>query len=57
MDQRKVFSVSAELAAQIDDYRFANRIPSESEAIRRLIEKGLQAQAEAEKLKKGRGTG
>jgi hypothetical protein len=30
----------AELAA-IDDYRFANRIPTRSEAIRRLIEAGL----------------
>lgn len=31
---------AAELAA-IDDYRFANRIPTRSEAIRRLIEAGL----------------
>ncbi len=31
---------TAELAA-IDDYRFANRIPTRSEAIRQLIEAGL----------------
>ena len=36
----------AELAA-IDDYRFSARIPTRSEAIRRLIQAGL----EAEKLK------
>jgi metal-responsive CopG/Arc/MetJ family transcriptional regulator len=32
----------AELAA-IDDYRFAARIPTRSEAIRRLIQAGLEA--------------
>jgi metal-responsive CopG/Arc/MetJ family transcriptional regulator len=31
------------LLTHIDDYRFDNRINSRSEAIRRLIESGLQA--------------
>ena len=31
------------LLAAIDDYRFARRMPSRAEAIRRLIEAGLKA--------------
>mgnify|MGYP001445029098 CR=1 FL=1 len=36
-------SLPAELAAQVEDYRFSNRMRTEAEAIRRLIELGLQA--------------
>jgi hypothetical protein len=35
--------VSRQEAKAIDEYRFANRIPSRAEAIRRLIELGLAA--------------
>ena len=31
------------LVTAIDDFRFANRVPSRAEAIRRLIELGLEA--------------
>ena len=35
--------VSRTEAAAIDEYRFEQRIPTRAEAIRRLIELGLQA--------------
>src|SRR5438477_8505875 len=41
METRKLVSLPAELSRAIEDYRFTNRIGSESEAIRRLIETGL----------------
>lgn len=37
------FVVDDELLKRIDDFRFANRINSRSEAIRRLIDEGLKA--------------
>ncbi len=40
---RKSVSLPAALWKQIEDYRFEERIQTESEAIRRLIELGLQA--------------
>lgn len=36
-------SLPADLAAQVEDYRFSHRMKTEAEAIRRLIELGLQA--------------
>jgi len=39
---RKLVSLPHELVKQIQDFRFENRIPSESEAIRRLITVGLE---------------
>lgn len=33
----------AEFIARVDDYRYANRIPTRSEAIRQLVRKGLEA--------------
>lgn len=33
----------AEFIARVDDYRYANRIPTRSEAIRRLVRRGLEA--------------
>jgi hypothetical protein len=39
---RRMVSVSAETARAIDEYRFAYRLATESEAIRRLIKAGLQ---------------
>jgi len=35
------------LITRIDDFRFENRIPSRSEAIRRLIEEGLKVSVSA----------
>jgi hypothetical protein len=40
---RKLVSLPKALVAAIQDYRFANRVGTESEAIRRLIELGLEA--------------
>ncbi|MBX6745234.1 MAG: hypothetical protein IRY87_24630 [Acetobacteraceae bacterium] len=40
---RKLVSLSRPLVQAIEDFRFQNRIKTESEAIRRLIELGLQA--------------
>ncbi len=40
---RKLVSLPRELASAILDYRFQQRINTESEAIRRLIELGLEA--------------
>jgi Arc/MetJ-type ribon-helix-helix transcriptional regulator len=45
METRKLVSMPAQLANAIEDYRYTNRIPSDSEAIRRLIEAGLRATA------------
>lgn len=39
---RRMVSVSAETARAIAEYRFEYRLATESEAIRRLIEAGLQ---------------
>jgi hypothetical protein len=39
--KRKMVSVPAALAEAIENYRFANRLKTEAEAIRRLIELGL----------------
>lgn len=40
---RKLAYFSEEMAEDIADYRYKNRIPSENEAIRRLIHTGLTA--------------
>jgi hypothetical protein len=40
---RKSVSVPESLWKRIDDYQFANRLKKESEAVRRLLELGLQA--------------
>jgi hypothetical protein len=41
METRKIVSLPAELAQAIEDYRFTNRLKTEAEAIRQLIEAGL----------------
>ena len=51
---KKVIALSSEMADRIRDYRFAERIESENEAIRRLIEAGLSA---AEKSSPSGGSG
>jgi metal-responsive CopG/Arc/MetJ family transcriptional regulator len=40
---RKLVSMPRELAKALVDFRFEHRIKTESEAIRRLIELGLEA--------------
>jgi hypothetical protein len=40
---KKLVAMSAEMAKAIEEYRFRVRIGSESEAIRRLIDLGLEA--------------
>ena len=42
---RKLVSLPRPMVKAIEDYRFANRVSTESEAIRRLIEAGLRAEA------------
>lgn len=37
-----LFVADAELVERLDDYRYENRIPSRSEAIRRLLEEALK---------------
>jgi hypothetical protein len=43
METRKIVSLPAELARAIEDYRFKNRLKTEAQAIRQLIEAGLGA--------------
>lgn len=45
---KKLVAMSPEMATAIEEYRFAARIGSESEAIRRLIEIGLTAVRESD---------
>ncbi|MDN7354301.1 ribbon-helix-helix domain-containing protein [Acetobacter senegalensis] len=40
---RKLVSMPKELVQEIENYRFENRIKTESEAIRQLIKLGLDA--------------
>ena len=42
-DKRTIFSMPEELRERVRDYRHANKINSEAEAIRLLIERGLNA--------------
>ena len=44
------FAIDKELLERINDFRFENRIETKSEAIRRLVEKGLD---EYEKVRNG----
>lgn len=45
-DPRIITPMPPELVAQIDDYRFKQRINSRAEAIRQLIQRGLSGQSE-----------
>jgi metal-responsive CopG/Arc/MetJ family transcriptional regulator len=47
------FPADADLLKRIDDYRYENRIPSRSEAMRRLIEEGLRSKEKKERKAKG----
>jgi hypothetical protein len=50
-DPRIITPMSQELIEAIDDYRYANRLPSRDEAIRSLIELGLAAEKTEQKVK------
>ncbi|MDP3414627.1 hypothetical protein [Falsiroseomonas sp.] len=43
LSERIITPMQKSLVAAVDDFRFANRIASRAEAIRRLIELGLAA--------------
>lgn len=42
-DPRVIVPIPRKLLKEVDDYRWAHRIPSRAEAIRTLIRKGLNA--------------
>src|SRR5215208_3021543 len=46
-DTRKIVSLPAGLARAIEDYRFKNRLKTDAEALRQLIEAGLNAAAKS----------
>ena len=43
LTERIITPMSPALVASIDDYRFANRVPSRAEAMRTLLQRGLAA--------------
>jgi hypothetical protein len=47
-----VLSLPKEMAAAVNDFRFRERLKTESEAIRRLIEMGLEASAKPQPAKR-----
>jgi hypothetical protein len=44
---KKLVGMTEEMSERISDYRFGNRLGSENEAIRQLLEKGLASVEEA----------
>lgn len=44
----KIYRLDDDLVQRISDYRFERRLPSEAEAVRQLLEAGLQAEAKKE---------
>jgi len=48
---RIILALDNDLLERIDDYRYENRIPSRSEAVRLLIEEGLKKKTPAPKKK------
>jgi hypothetical protein len=49
----KLLALTPALSRAISDYRFEQRLPSENEAIRRLIEAGLKAESARRSDQKG----
>jgi hypothetical protein len=47
LTERIITPMSPALVASIDDYRFANRVPSRAEAMRTLLQRGLAANGSA----------
>jgi hypothetical protein len=52
--QRTILSMPSELKERIRKFRFANEIDTEAEAIRLLIERGLEVSGEQKGQGKGR---
>jgi len=48
-----IFVAEEDLLKRLDDFRFENRINSRSEAIRRLLEEGLQKYEKKKPKKQG----
>ena len=48
---RKVVALTPKQWKRVEDYRYANRLPSEVEAIRRLIEAGLAGERKGRRAK------
>ena len=48
---KKLVYLTEEQAGMIADFRFSERLPSENEAIRRLIELGLEAAKDRQREK------
>ena len=44
--------IDKDLLEQVEDFRYSNRIPSRSEAIRKLVEAGLITKSQKSKNKK-----
>ena len=53
---RKLISLSEEQAQRVADYRFDARLKSENEAIRELIDRGLEASDDRRTTSEGRET-
>ncbi|TVR95791.1 MAG: hypothetical protein EA406_13290 [Rhodospirillales bacterium] len=49
LSERKMLSVTPEMARRIDDYRFRHRFPTESAAIRKLLSLGLERAEEEDR--------
>jgi hypothetical protein len=56
-ESRKMVTMPAELAQAVDDFRFQNRITTEADAIRRLIEAGVKAMSSSRGSSGGSGLG
>jgi metal-responsive CopG/Arc/MetJ family transcriptional regulator len=52
--ERIITPMPKSLVTAVDDYRFSNRMPSRAEAIRRLIEMGLEAAASKSTQQQGK---
>ena len=50
MAKRKILSLPVQLIEQIDEYRYRNKIPTEADAIRSLIQIGISASDSPEAL-------
>lgn len=48
---RKTFSLSADLWRRIEDFQFNHRVKRDAEAIRQLLELGLEAAKQRQKTK------
>lgn len=60
MNQKTIsqrFDFEQDLIDQIDDYRYANRIPTRKKSVKELIERGIRSFQEEQRLKELKGQG